>query len=99
MGLAVLAQQLHTLGSRYVVPYADKLQLLLRQCSSGLQAIADVAASIKAGYYTIGIGAGVEQMSTDGMSWKGSVNPRVMEKQEAQDCLLPMGEAHTCFPS
>ena len=62
-----------------------------RQCSSGLQAIADVAASIKAGYYNIGIGAGVEQMTTDGMSWKGSVNPKVMESQEAQDCLLPMG--------
>ena len=62
-----------------------------RQCSSGLQAIADVASAIKAGYYTVGIGAGVEQMTTDGMSWKGSVNPKVMENQEAQDCLLPMG--------
>ena len=64
---------------------------LCRQCSSGLQAIADVAAAIKAGFYTIGIGAGVEQMTADGMSWKGSVNPKVMENQEAQDCLLPMG--------
>ena len=63
-----------------------------RQCSSGLQAIADVAAAIKAGFYTVGIGAGVEQMTTDGMSWKGSVNPKVMENQEAQDCLLPMGK-------
>lgn len=26
-----------------------------RQCSSGLQAIADVAAAIKAGFYTVGI--------------------------------------------
>lgn len=31
-------------------------------------------------------------MSTDGMSWKGSVNPKVLESQEAQDCLLPMGK-------
>jgi hypothetical protein len=30
-----------------------------RQCSSGLQAIADVAAAIKAGYYSVGLAAGV----------------------------------------
>jgi acetyl-CoA acetyltransferase len=29
-----------------------------RQCSSGLQAIADVAAAIKAGFYTVGLAAG-----------------------------------------
>ena len=52
-----------------------------------------MAAAIKAGFYSVGIGAGVEQMTTDGMSWKGSVNPKVMESQEAQDCLLPMGDS------
>jgi len=29
-----------------------------RQCSSGLQALANIASSIKAGYIDIGIGAG-----------------------------------------
>lgn len=88
-----------------------------RQCSSGLQAVADVAAAIKAGFYDIGkrnlcfwkyfiiflynatlylffltihivfllittcnvgIGAGLESMTTNPMSWEGSVNPRVL---------------------
>jgi hypothetical protein len=36
------------------------LQLCLscRQCSSGLQAIADVAAAIRAGFYSVGLAAG-----------------------------------------
>lgn len=39
-----------------------------RQCSSGLQAVADVAAGIKAGYYDIGIAGGVETMSRNPMA-------------------------------
>lgn len=76
-----------------------------RQCSSGLQAVADVAAAIRAGFYDIGkrciqvfgisyitlslntlsylqlfcvgIGAGLESMTTNPMAWEGSVNPKV----------------------
>ncbi|KAL5207656.1 hypothetical protein ABZP36_032091 [Zizania latifolia] len=62
-----------------------------QQCSSGLQAVADVAAAIKAGFYDIGIGVGLESMSVNSMDWEGQVNPKVNEVQEAQDCLLPMG--------
>ncbi|THU58365.1 hypothetical protein C4D60_Mb03t13480 [Musa balbisiana] len=62
-----------------------------RQCSSGLQAVADVAAAIKAGFYDIGIGAGLESMTTNSMSWDGSINPKVNAFQQAQNCLLPMG--------
>jgi acetyl-CoA acyltransferase 1 len=40
-----------------------------RQCSSSLQAIASVAASIQAGHYEIGIGAGVESMTKDAFKW------------------------------
>ena len=50
-----------------------------------------MAAAIKMGYYTIGLAGGVETMTADGMSWKGSVNPKVEGCQEASDCLLPMG--------
>ena len=50
-----------------------------------------MAAAIKAGYYTIGIGAGVETMSQNPMVWEGGVNPRLVESQNAQDCLTPMG--------
>ena len=62
-----------------------------RQCSSGLQAVADVVAAIKAGFYDIGIGAGLESMTVNPMAWEGSVNPRVETQKQAQDCLLPMG--------
>ena len=63
-----------------------------RQCSSGLQAIADVAAAIKAGFYTVGIGGGVETMSLNPMAWEGGVNPKVAASKKAQSCLMPMGE-------
>ncbi|OAY75827.1 3-ketoacyl-CoA thiolase 2, peroxisomal [Ananas comosus] len=62
-----------------------------RQCSSGLQAVADVAAAIKAGFYDIGIGAGLESMTMNSVAWEGSINPKVNAFQKAQDCLLPMG--------
>ncbi|KAM0949564.1 putative acetyl-CoA C-acyltransferase [Dioscorea sansibarensis] len=57
-------------------PDTVPLRTVNRQCSSGLQAVADVAASIKAGFYDIGIGAGLESMSTNSVGWEGPVNPR-----------------------
>ena len=68
-----------------------------RQCSSGLQAVASVAASIKSGYYSIGLAGGVETMSTNPMAWDGGVNPKIAENKQAQDCLLPMGALCCCF--
>ncbi|MCO5584621.1 hypothetical protein L7F22_038552 [Adiantum nelumboides] len=63
-----------------------------RQCGSGLQAIADIAACVKAGFIDIGIAAGVESMTSDySPGWKGSINPKVYSNQKAKDCLLPMG--------
>ncbi|KAB2600467.1 3-ketoacyl-CoA thiolase 2 [Pyrus ussuriensis x Pyrus communis] len=59
-----------------------------RQCSYGLQAIDDVAASIRAGFYDI---AGLESMAANPMAWEGSVNPNVKMFEQAQNCLLPMG--------
>ncbi|EMS48058.1 3-ketoacyl-CoA thiolase 2, peroxisomal [Triticum urartu] len=73
------------------IPETVPVRTVNRQCSSGLQAVADVAAAIKAGFYDIGIGAGLESMSVNSVGWEGQVNPRVIELQKAQDCLLPMG--------
>ncbi|KAG1361423.1 putative 3-ketoacyl-CoA thiolase 2, peroxisomal [Cocos nucifera] len=72
-------------------PETVPVRTVNRQCSSGLQAVADVAASIKAGFYDIGIGAGLESMTANQVSWEGSINPKVKTLQQAQDCLLPMG--------
>ncbi|CAF1920680.1 unnamed protein product [Brassica napus] len=74
-------------------PDSVPIRTVNRQCSSGLQAVADVAASIRAGYYDIGIGAGVESMSIDHTAGGGfhTTNPRAQEFRGARDCLLPMG--------
>ncbi|KAF3436016.1 hypothetical protein FNV43_RR23108 [Rhamnella rubrinervis] len=73
-------------------PDTVPLRTVNRQCSSGLQAVADVAAAIKAGFYDIGIGAGLESMSIDSIgAVKSKVNPKVDLFQQARDCQLPMG--------
>lgn len=66
-----------------------------RQCSSGLNAIAAVAGSLRSGFVDIAIAAGVESMS---MSAKkpppkvpGDFSLRLSEGQEVRDCLTPMG--------
>ncbi|CAB4261402.1 unnamed protein product [Prunus armeniaca] len=58
---------------------------------AGFPGSADVAASIRAGFYDIGIGAGLESMTANPMAWEGSVNPKVKIFEQAQNCLLPMG--------
>jgi acetyl-CoA acetyltransferase len=46
-------------------PYDTCLSAVNRFCSSGLQAVANVASEIRSGIIDIGIGAGVEVMSYD----------------------------------
>lgn len=45
-------------------PESVAVRTLNRQCSSGLQACVDVANQIRAGMIEVGVGAGVESMST-----------------------------------
>jgi len=73
------------------IPDTVPLKTVNRQCSSGLQAVADVAAAIKAGLYDIGIAAGLESMTVNKVSLDGEVNPKVELFSQARDCLLPMG--------
>uniref|UniRef100_A0A7N0VKX1 acetyl-CoA C-acyltransferase n=1 Tax=Kalanchoe fedtschenkoi TaxID=63787 RepID=A0A7N0VKX1_KALFE len=72
-------------------PDTVPIRTVNRQCSSGLQAVADVAAYIKAGFYDIGIGAGLECMTTDRIDRVRPINPKVETFPQARDCLLPMG--------
>merc|ERR1712226_574928 len=66
-----------------------------RQCSSGLQAVATIAAGIKAGQYDAGIGAGVESMTAGGKPGSGPQPPMspelLFKNQLARECLVPMG--------
>lgn len=76
-------------------PASVPLRTLNRQCSSGLQAIADVAMSIKGGMIDAGIGAGVESMTQGGAVGGGNMPPvnlnELMANKLAKDCLIPMG--------
>jgi acetyl-CoA acyltransferase 1 len=75
-------------------PSTCSLYTTNRQCSSGLQAVANIANAIQAGNITIGIGAGVESMSTHPMNkiplpdvdWN-----EMKATAESMDCLTPMG--------
>jgi len=74
-------------------PVSSTIATVNRQCSSGLTAINHVALQIAAGQIDIGIGAGVESMT---MGYGAGVMPekmseKVLENEQAADCLLPMG--------
>ncbi|CAD7936099.1 unnamed protein product [Amoebophrya sp. A120] len=65
-----------------------------RQCSSGLQCIANVSAAITAGHYDVAIAGGVESMSMNSMM--DTINPKnlsekIFDTEGAQACLIPMG--------
>jgi len=69
------------------------LMAINRQCSSGLQAFANVAGQISAGTYDFGIAAGVESMSKGNMmdAAPKEMNPAIFDCEAAQDCMIPMG--------
>lgn len=57
-------------------PESTAVKSLNRQCSSGLQAIADIANAIQSGMIDVGIGAGVESMSSQYGYVTSPPNPR-----------------------
>mmetsp|Transcript_43627 Transcript_43627/g.77248 ORF Transcript_43627/g.77248 Transcript_43627/m.77248 type:complete len:423 (+) Transcript_43627:89-1357(+) len=76
------------------LPYEVPVSAVNRQCSSGLQAVANIAASIKAGVIDVGLAGGVEQMSMYPMT--AGVDPSklssaVSENEWAAACIIPMG--------
>jgi acetyl-CoA acyltransferase 1 len=82
------------------IPHTTSLSTTNRQCSSGLQAIANIAHAIQCGSIDIGIGAGVESMSLNPMhklyedfppevDWNAIRN--CGNSKVAMDCLIPMG--------
>ncbi|XP_076985913.1 3-ketoacyl-CoA thiolase, peroxisomal isoform X1 [Tamandua tetradactyla] len=73
------------------IPETVPLSTVNRQCSSGLQAVASIAGGIRNGSYDIGMACGVESMSLADRGNPGNVTSRLIEKEKARDCLLPMG--------
>lgn len=73
------------------IPETVPLSTVNRQCSSGLQAVANIAGGIRNGSYDIGMACGVESMSLSGMGNPGNISSRLLESEKARDCLTPMG--------
>lgn len=81
-------------------PHTTSISTTNRQCSSGLQAIANIAHAIQCGSINIGIGAGVESMSMNPMhklyeDFPPEVDWDVVQScdnsKDVMDCLIPMG--------
>uniref|UniRef100_A0A8C6TEG6 Acetyl-CoA acyltransferase 1 n=1 Tax=Neogobius melanostomus TaxID=47308 RepID=A0A8C6TEG6_9GOBI len=62
-----------------------------RQCSSGLQALLNIAGAIRSGTIDLGLACGVESMSLRSMTNPGDLSSRVTEVDQARACLIPMG--------
>ncbi|KAI5617176.1 3-ketoacyl-CoA thiolase, peroxisomal, partial [Silurus asotus] len=62
-----------------------------RQCSSGLQAVFNVAGGIRNGSYDLGLACGVESMSLRSVGNPGDLSTRLMDNEKARECLIPMG--------
>eukprot|EP00922_Rhytidocystis_sp_ex-Travisia-forbesii_P064377 GHVS01095673.1.p1 GENE.GHVS01095673.1~~GHVS01095673.1.p1 ORF type:complete len:460 (+),score=91.98 GHVS01095673.1:148-1527(+) len=76
------------------LPTSTAVYTVNRLCSSGLQAVANIASAIQSHYIDIGIAGGVESMSQYDMM--EMMNPNklaevVFEHEDARNCLLPMG--------
>merc|ERR1740121_1368264 len=88
---AVTARMAQFMGD---VGYEAPLSTVNRQCSSGLQAVANIASTIKAGVVDVGIAGGVESMTMYNMA--SSVDPtkfstKIADNKLAMACLMPMG--------
>ncbi|KAJ9656632.1 3-ketoacyl-CoA thiolase with broad chain length specificity [Coniosporium apollinis] len=73
-------------------PVTTAVKSLNRQCSSGLQACVDVANMIRVGMIEVGIGAGVESMSSQyGPGAVTEFSPLLESVPESANCKVPMG--------
>lgn len=73
-------------------PESTAVKALNRQCSSGLQACVDIANAIKAGMIDVGVGAGVESMSSQyGPGAVTEFSELLENHMQAANCKVPMG--------
>jgi acetyl-CoA acyltransferase 1 len=74
-------------------PESSSVNTTNRQCSSGLQAVVQIATAIQAGLIEIGIGAGVESMTKNyGAASLSATSDKIADAcVAAADCLIPMG--------
>jgi len=77
------------------IPTSTSFYTVNRACSSGLQAITNVAQSIQTGQISVGIGAGMESMTRN---YGSKAIPTVLwpelkesKEDDVKDCIMPMG--------
>lgn len=76
------------------IPETTSFYAVNRQCSSGLQAVMNIANAIKSRQIDLGVGGGVESMSLFAFedSLKvDALSQDVFNHPKAQACLMPMG--------
>eukprot|EP00035_Acanthoeca_spectabilis_P016313 m.330617 g.330617 ORF g.330617 m.330617 type:complete len:415 (-) comp16512_c1_seq15:60-1304(-) len=83
-------------GSQFLAGFPSDVSVTTvnRQCSSGLQAVINIAGELQSGMIDVGIGAGVESMSSKGMgqtSQTFSEKIFELEDENAANLLTPMG--------
>ncbi|XP_049899752.1 3-ketoacyl-CoA thiolase, peroxisomal [Epinephelus moara] len=85
---AVMARVAHFLSG---FPETVPVYTVNRQCSSGLQAVFNIAGAIRSRSIDLGLACGVESMSLRGMGDPGDLSSRLTDNDKARDCLIPMG--------
>lgn len=73
------------------IPESVPVYCVNRQCSSGLQAVINIAGGIRNGSYDIGMACGVECMSLRNADKPGDISSRTLQDEKARSCLIPMG--------
>lgn len=78
------------------LPETVPIHSVNRLCSSGLEAIAQIASKIRAGIIDLGIAGGVEQMTMYDMNSSAPqpdlIAEEVFENEKARNCLMGMGQ-------
>ncbi|XP_064803445.1 3-ketoacyl-CoA thiolase, peroxisomal [Oncorhynchus masou masou] len=87
---ALMARVAHFLSE---FPETVPVYTVNRMCSSGLQALFNVAGAIRSGSYDMGLACGVESMSLRDAGEPGDVSSRLMDYEKARDCVIPMGSS------
>lgn len=81
--------------NHYGFPNSTTFGTVNRQCSSSLQAITNIANSIRVGQIEIGLGGGVESMTRNygSRGLPSDVSPLLRDSpvKASRDCLMPMG--------
>ncbi|XP_061626143.1 3-ketoacyl-CoA thiolase, peroxisomal [Phyllopteryx taeniolatus] len=85
---ALVARVAHFLSG---FPDSVPVYTVNRQCSSGLQAVLNIAGAIQSGSVDLGLACGVESMSLRSIGNPGDLSSRLVDNNKARDCITPMG--------